>query len=160
MCLFASQAYVLFRSHEFKVFFFYLASVEGLAKGNALGSDGHVGVLVNDDGRLASEFECERGEVLGCGLHDDLGDHTVASVEDMVPFVLQQLGGFVCSAVDDNVGAAVQVAREELREDLCGVGRDLGGLDHGSASSGDGADHGPDGQEDWVVPWGDDEHGA
>ena len=78
----------------------------------------------------------------------------------MVPLVLQQLGGFLSGAVDDNVGTVVEVAGKEVGHDIGGVRGDLGGLDDGRASGGDGANQGSDRQEEGVVPWRDDEGGT
>lgn len=98
--------------------------------------------------------------MLSSSTHNDLGDHSVSSVKDVVPLVLQQLGGLLSSAIDDDVGAVIEVAGKEVSHNVGGVGGDLRGLDDGRASGGDGADQGSDGQEEGVVPWGDDERGA
>lgn len=103
----------------------YLTSIKSLAKGNTLGRNSHVGVLVNNSGRLAAELEGQGGQVDGSRLHDDLGDGAVAGVEDVVPLVLEQLGGLVGGAVDDQEGLAVEVAGQEFGNDF---GRVLGHL--------------------------------
>ena len=41
---------------------------------------------------LAAQFECDWGEVFGGGGHDDLGDHAVPRVQDVVKALLQQGG--------------------------------------------------------------------
>ena len=98
--------------------------------------------------------------MLGSSGHDDLADSTVTGVEDMVPFGLQKLCCLMNSAVDHNVGPAIQVAWEQFCEDLSSVRSDFGGFDDGCAARCNGAHQWTDGQEEWIVPWRDDEGGT
>lgn len=58
---------------------------------------------------LASKFEGYGGELLRSRAHDDPSNLTRASVEDMIELVLEQQGRLGGSAVDDPVGALVEV---------------------------------------------------
>ena len=93
-------------------------------------------------------------------LHNDLGDSAVAGIENMIPLVLQQLSSLVGGAVDDQEGLAVEVAGQELSDDLGRVLGHLRWLEHRSTSGGNGANQGAEGEEDGVVPGGNDQGGA
>ena len=137
-----------------------LAGVGPLGEGDPAGGELEVGVLVDDDRRLAAELQRDRRQVLGRGLGDDPPDRAVAGVEDVVPALLEQRGGLGDAALDHDDRLRVDVPREQPGQRGGGLRRHLGGLaDHGVARRERRHQRGEQ-QVDRVVPRRDDQHHA
>ena len=123
--------------------------------------DGHdalkVGILADDSGILATEFENDRGESLGGLFHDELADSGGSDKGQLVGH-FDQSGAGVGEASDeaDEVGA-VAVLDESFLDDLFVVlsgveGRELRNLSDEGIASEQGGDHGSDNVVEGIVP--------
>ena len=70
-----------------------LSVVAGLSPDESLDGHFHVAGLVHEDGALAAELKCARGDVLGGRRADDLAHVPTPRVENVVELVSQQLCG-------------------------------------------------------------------
>lgn len=117
-------------------------------------------MLCDNGGVPASQLEREGRERLGRLLRDDLGDDLSASVEDLVPLLVEQGRRLGDGALDARVAVRVEGLAQDLLDCDGGVGGRLGGLDDGRASCCDGADERAEGELDGEVVGANDEHGA
>jgi hypothetical protein len=67
-----------------------LAAIGELAPGDAFGRLRDIGALIHDDRRLAAEFECDGGKMLGRRRHDHFADRPAAGEEDMIERQIEQ----------------------------------------------------------------------
>ena len=93
-----------------------LPGVEELRERHPARGQLEVGVLGDDDRRLAAELEGHRGEVLRRCRRDDPADGAVARVEDVVPPLVEQRGRLRDAALDHRDGIGVEVLRQDPRE--------------------------------------------
>jgi len=73
-------------------------------------------------------------------LRDDGADGGATGVEDFVPFLVEEGGGFWNSALDAAVARGVEAGGEDVLDGECDVRGVLGGFDNGGVTSSDGAD--------------------
>ena len=123
-----------------------LARVEGLAPDHALGRDLDVRVRRHDGRVLAAELEGDGRQGLGGLFGDDAGDVGAAGVEDLVPLLVEEGGGFGDGALHGGVAARVQGLGEDLLHHRRTGGAALARLDDDGVAGGDGAGEGGDGE--------------
>ncbi len=99
-----------------------LAGIEELAPRDSFRGHREVGVAADNRGALAAQFERDRGEVLGRGLHHNAGHPRVAGVDDVIETLREQLGGF-CDAAANNGDRWFVECVEQFGEGLFGRGR-------------------------------------
>ena len=61
-----------------------LASIGPLAPHDTSGTGGQIGVAVDNTRALTAKFQCYRGQVFSCGLHDDFADSVATGIKNMV----------------------------------------------------------------------------
>src|ERR1700753_2361048 len=93
-------------------------------------------MLRDDSWVLSAELKSNRCEGL-CGLLRDNGtDYMVACVEDLIPLLVEQLGGFRDGSLNNSVARRIEILLEDhLHHRRC-IRRTLTGLQHNSASCG------------------------
>ncbi len=134
-----------------------LSGVEEFADEDAAGGDGEVGVVVDDAGALAAEFEDVGGEVGGGVVGDEAADGGAAGEEDEVEALLEEaLGDFRAAAEGGDVFGGKAVGEEAGEEAVAGGG-EFGGFEDDRVAGRDGGDEGAEGELDGVIPGGDDE---
>ena len=107
-------------------------------------------------GLLPPSSSVTGSEVLCRSLQNDATDRAVAGVEDVVPLLTKERGGFGNPSLDDSDRVPIQVLGYPPREQCRRVWRNLGGLDHDAVASRNRADEWQNGSLKWVVPGGDD----
>ena len=137
-----------------------LAGVGELAPGDAPGRGGQAHGAVHEARRFAAQLQCDRGQVLGGGLHDDAADAPAAGVEDMVEGLGQQVGGLLRAAFDDRDGTGVHVPFDEFGGQMGDMRREFRRFQADRVAGGDGVDHRFQRQQQRVVPRRDDQDHA
>lgn len=123
-----------------------LPCVDGLCPVETPRCELGIGVL-GDDGWVApSELEGDGSKSLSCFLGDDGADCCAASIEDLVPFLVQECRGLWNGTLDDLVAGGVETLIDNLLQDCRGMGRVLAGLENDGASCTDGSNHGAQGE--------------
>lgn len=128
-----------------------LSRVEGLGPEETAGSQFGIRVFGDEGGVAAAELEGDGGECFGGLLGDDGADVGGAGVEDFVPFLVEEGGGFGDGTLDDGVVVGVEGFGDDLLEDGGAVGGAFGGLEDGGAAGADGADEGAERELDGEV---------
>src|ERR1041384_2475631 len=106
-----------------------------------------------DYGRiLSTEFKDRWRQILDCGGHDDLGGCRATREEKVIPSLLEKCGGYWRSTENHGKRIAVQIVRENARDQFSGDGSHFRGLDHGSVSRTDGSNEWRQCQHHWIVP--------
>ena len=131
-----------------------LACVHELAPGESTGCHLQVGVSADDRWALATQLECDRCEVLGCGSHHDSSDAPVPGVQDVIEALRQQLGGLGHAAEHQRHGGFAELC-DQCRDRIGRAGRELAGFAHHGVAGRDRRDHRQQQELDRVVPWSD-----
>ena len=83
---------------------------------------------MNDGWAFPAQFEHDRRQSLRCGRHDQFGDGRAAGEKNVIPLLFQQRGGLGHRAEDDRKRAAVQIFRDEPRDQFGGGSGHFRGL--------------------------------
>ena len=99
-----------------------LARVEGFGPEETAGGELGIGILGDEGGVAAAELEGDGGECFGGLLGDDGADVGGARVEDFVPFLVKEGGGFGDGTLDDGVEFRVERFGDDFLKDGGAVG--------------------------------------
>ena len=99
-----------------------LSGIEGLAPGDAAGSDAEIGTPVDNAGALTTEFEDDGSEVTGCGLHDLTAKGGTAGEEDKIETAFQEGGVDLAVTLYDSYERFVKAGGDEIGQYLGDVG--------------------------------------
>ena len=137
-----------------------LAGVGEFTPRDAPGRGGQRHGAVDEAGRFAAQFQRDRGQILGGGLHDDAADAPAAGIEDMVERLGQQIRGLLRAALHDGDGAGVHVPFDEFGGQMGDMRRELRRFQADRVAGGDGVDHRFQRQQHRIVPRRDDQDHA
>lgn len=129
----------------------HLASIQSLAPQKASSCKPDIGIF-GDNGRVTTtKFQrhwCQRFRGFLCY---DGANRSTPSVEDLVPFLFQKLGGFSHTALHDCKARRVQGTFDDLLQDDCYLRCILAGFEDSCIAGCDGADERPNCKVDWKV---------
>lgn len=134
-----------------------LSGIEEFDPGDTPRGDLEIGVLGDDDGRLATELEDHRRELRGGGGHDLAAHLGAAGVQGEIETLREQTLGELGIAFGDHDGLRVEVVRNQPGEQRGRGGGQFRRFDHGTIPGGHCRDERTERQIHRVVPRCDDQ---
>ena len=137
-----------------------LAGIDQFARYDPSGRPVRIDSAVYNAWAFSSQLQCYRGQMPGCGGHDDFSDRLAAGKKDIVKWFFQQLTAGLSIALDDGNIPRIESLADNFADNAGGAGGVLRRFDDAAIAGRYRTDQGRHRKQAGIVPGGYDQGNA